>query len=485
MIGSSVVSDSFVGFRYSLVAKVISRQEVHRDNFIKTFTSLWRGSDEVSIKEIAFNRFWVRFVSDRDYQRVLDMEPWTFRRSLILLATVSEKDCIYTVPLTHGTFWVQIHGVPGFCMTVAVATTIATMIGEVIWVDNRDGQDCVGRFIRVRVRFDVSLPLMRRSPVTFPEVGEKFVEFRYEYLPEYCFACGCLGHATQECVKKHEASRGKLNPKELSHFTYAFEGLEGVVNLRGKPIGASARRLSLQMHGSSHTGEKNIGDGSGGKSWRNSDEATDTDSSLYKQRHRREVPPSSPGLANMARGRTADVSTHSGTVSMDDGVASLSLAKEVIQAVTPTPLPVMENGISDTNKEIVVEEGSQEDMATVLLDPVRRVQLPVASDGEETIAFIAQNSDPFNFMPIIERTAGKVKGRGRGRSRRVGVVSASPSAQGVSVSSIKRKRPTDHHDIGDCEQAQSVVPGKRRLCVNDPTEQAKEASLEGPPRSQC
>ncbi|PQQ10054.1 hypothetical protein Pyn_06432 [Prunus yedoensis var. nudiflora] len=130
----------------------------------------------------------------------------------------------------------------------------------------------------------------------------------------------------------------------------------------------------------------------------------------------------------MAGGRTANVSTHSSTVSMVDGVASLSLAKEVIQAVTPTPPPAMENGISDTNKEVVVEEVSQEDTATVLLDPGRRVQLPAASSGEETIAFIAQNCDPFNFMPIIERTAGKVKGRGRGRPRRVGVVSASPSA---------------------------------------------------------
>ncbi|KAL6270948.1 hypothetical protein ACE6H2_027859 [Prunus campanulata] len=357
-------------------------------------------------------------------------------------------------------------------MTVAVATTIASMVGEVLWVDNRDGQDCVGRFIRVWVRFDVRLPLMRRSPVTFPEVGEKFVEFRYEYLPEYCFACSCLGHATQECVKKHEASRGKLNPKELSQFTSAFEGLEGVVNLRGKPIGASARRLSLQLHGLSHTSEKNIGDGSGGMSWRKSDEATDTASSPYKQRQRREVLPSSTGLATMVGCRTADVSTHSGTVSMDDGAASRSLAKEVIQAVTPTPPPAMENGINDTNKEVDVEEGTQEDMVTVLLDPGRRVQLPAASSREETIAFIAQNSEPFNFMPIIERTAGKVKGRGRGRPRRVGVVSASPSAQGVSVSSIKRKRPTAHHDIGDCEHARSVVPGKRRLCDNEPTEQA-------------
>ncbi|PQQ04632.1 hypothetical protein Pyn_04121 [Prunus yedoensis var. nudiflora] len=166
----------------------------------------------------------------------------------------------------------------------------------------------------------------------------------------------------------------------------------------------------------------------------------------------------------MAGGRMADVSTHSGTVSIDDGATSRTLAKEVIQAVTPTPPPAMENGISDTNKEMVVEEGSQEDMATVLLDPVRRVQSPAASDGEETIAFIARNSDPFNFMPIIERTAGKVKGRGQGRPRRVGVVSASPSAQGVSVSSVKRKRPTDHHDIGDCEQARSVVPETSTVC---------------------
>ncbi|PQQ11174.1 uncharacterized protein Pyn_38806 [Prunus yedoensis var. nudiflora] len=180
--------------------------------------------------------------------------------------------------------------------------------------------------------------------------------------------------------------------------------------------------------------------------------------------------------------RMADVSTHSGTVSMDDGAASRSLAKEVIQAVTPTPPPAMENGINDTNKEVAIEEGTQEDMVTVLLDPGRRVQLPAASSGVEKIAFIAQNSDPFNFMPIIERTAGKVKGRGRGRPRWVGVVSASPSAQGVSMSSIKRKRSTAHHDIGDCEQARSVVPGKRRLCDNEPTEQAKEASLEGPPR---
>ncbi|PQP94677.1 hypothetical protein Pyn_03850 [Prunus yedoensis var. nudiflora] len=99
--------------------------------------------------------------------------------------------------------------------------------------------------------------------------------------------------------------------------------------------------------------------------------------------------------------------------------------------------------------------------ATGLLDPGRRVQLLAASSGEGTIASTAQNDDPFNFMPIIERTAGKVKGCGRGRPRWVGTESASPSVQGISGSSFKRKRLATHHDLGACEQGQPVVSGKR------------------------
>lgn len=77
------------------------------------------------------------------------------------------------------------------------------MLGDVIRVDNRDGSDCEGHFILIHVQFDVTLPLIRQAPVTFPEVGEKMVEFRYEYLPNYCFACGRLGHSTQVCLKKY------------------------------------------------------------------------------------------------------------------------------------------------------------------------------------------------------------------------------------------------------------------------------------------
>lgn len=481
VIGRSAVSDSFVGFPYSLVAKVFSQQEVHRDNFLKTFTSLWKGSDEVSIKEIASNRFWVRFVCDRDRQRVLDMEPWSFRRSMVLLATVSEEDCIHTMQLTHCNFWIQINGVPGFCMTVLVANAIGSTVGEVLWVDNRDGQDCVDRFIRVRVRIDVRLPLMRRTPVSFPKVGEKIVEFRYEYLPEYCFACGCLGHPTQECVKKHEALRGKLTSTELLRFTNAFEGLEGVVNLRGKPIGSSVRRLFSQQQGLSHTRKMNDGEASGGQSWRgsrhDSEEATDTASSPLKHRPRREVLSSSPRLDTRVGCCPLDEAGVGGTAQAVAGVAGV---EEVTPVVTGTP-PVSELGLGGPST--VVPTGN---MSRPQPKQTRIVPAAAGPSGEDKNAILADTGDPFNFMPLIEQSAGKVKGRGRGRGRPRRVVDpAGPGLQAATVPSLKRKCLAAHLDMGISEPGGLDAPGKRRLCVNVSTEQAEGTSLEGSPRSQC
>ncbi|ONI20625.1 hypothetical protein PRUPE_2G026100 [Prunus persica] len=112
-------------------------------------------------------------------------------------------------------------------MTIAVGATL----GKVLWVDNRDGDDCVGRFICIRVHFDVDLPSIRQTPVTFLEIGERLIEFKYEYLSEYCFACGRLGHSTQVCVKAHEEVHGRFTVPSLNQFTTAFMGLEADTNL--------------------------------------------------------------------------------------------------------------------------------------------------------------------------------------------------------------------------------------------------------------
>ncbi|KAL6269536.1 hypothetical protein ACE6H2_026447 [Prunus campanulata] len=78
--------DLWKGSQFTLVARVLTTQVVHRKGFIGVFSRLWRGMNKVSIKEIGDRRFLVRFSSKQDKLRVLDMEPWTYRESLVVLA---------------------------------------------------------------------------------------------------------------------------------------------------------------------------------------------------------------------------------------------------------------------------------------------------------------------------------------------------------------------------------------------------------------
>lgn len=91
-------------------------------------------------------------------------------------------------------------------MIVVVAKVVGAILGEVLWVDNRDGADCVGRFICIHVRFDVTQPLICRTPITFPEVDKRMVDVKNEYLLEYYFVSGKIGHPSQVCIDKYELS---------------------------------------------------------------------------------------------------------------------------------------------------------------------------------------------------------------------------------------------------------------------------------------
>lgn len=88
--------------------------------------------------------------------------------------------------------------------------------------DNRDGTNCVSCFIRIRGRFDVTMPLIHWTPITFLEVGEKLVEFKYDYLPECCFAYGRIGHPSHVCIKKYETTHGAISPHKVLVILYAL-----------------------------------------------------------------------------------------------------------------------------------------------------------------------------------------------------------------------------------------------------------------------
>ncbi|KAB2622222.1 hypothetical protein D8674_024404 [Pyrus ussuriensis x Pyrus communis] len=142
---------ALLGFHHNVVAEVLSTKAVNENGFIDQFTSLWRGKDEV-----------------------------------------------------------QLHNVPPLNMMEAIASAIGGLIGTVIKVDKDDGRDYSGRFLRVKISFDVQEPLMWGANLEFPDDGEIWIDFCYEGLPNYCLIYGKMGHVTRWCKEETLGERASV-----------------------------------------------------------------------------------------------------------------------------------------------------------------------------------------------------------------------------------------------------------------------------------
>ncbi|TXG48219.1 hypothetical protein EZV62_027513 [Acer yangbiense] len=107
--------------------------------------------------------------------------------------------------------WIQIHDVPIIGMNRRSAKWMAKQIGRVIEIQT-ESKDCWGKFMKVKVQIDITKPLKRwlRLKLDKSEVIV-MVSLKYERLPEFCYFCGRIGHASKECSDeeaKLEAMKG-------------------------------------------------------------------------------------------------------------------------------------------------------------------------------------------------------------------------------------------------------------------------------------
>ncbi|CAB4262706.1 unnamed protein product [Prunus armeniaca] len=151
-----------------------------------------------------------------------DMEPWTFRDSLVVLVDARAGLDTREVEFHHSTYWIQLHGILPFNMTTMVAQKIGSLVGKVLEVDQADGVECMGRFLQ------------------------------YEFLPEYCFVCGHLGHPSRIYIEKLEADQDLTESKvEVLH---NFSGLEAVEDLSGWRLRFGERNVSQGNNSTSSGG---------------------------------------------------------------------------------------------------------------------------------------------------------------------------------------------------------------------------------------
>lgn len=182
-----------------LIGKVLSGKKVNREAFKGLIEQIWNPYGNVEVELVGENIFMFYFINQEDRNKVWNRGPWHFGNNLIVLEKPVGSGNIKQLEFNKADLWVQIHDIPIMCMNRRTARWLAEQLGEVVEIP-ADSRECWGKFMRVKVRIDISKALKRWLKLRLGRSEEvTMVNLKYERLPEFCFACGKIGHSIKEC----------------------------------------------------------------------------------------------------------------------------------------------------------------------------------------------------------------------------------------------------------------------------------------------
>lgn len=149
---------------------------------------------------------------------------------------------------------------------------IGDLVGEVLEVDADDRESVIGQFLRVKVKLDIWKPLMRGVTLDMGIDGKeemKWCPLVYEYLPDFCYTCGLIGHTDWSCDVQLEKGVTQQYNKTLR---FIPEKKRGSDESWGKALDSrphlSWRSSKGRGAGGSNSGGSGGYRGSGSSNWR-------------------------------------------------------------------------------------------------------------------------------------------------------------------------------------------------------------------------
>jgi hypothetical protein len=77
-------------------------------------------------------------------------------------------------------------------------------VGLFLDVDVEENGTAVGRYLRIKVRIDIRVPVMRGVTIESKEEEDQnwWCPLEYEFLPEFYHCCGIIGHTDKSCARQ-------------------------------------------------------------------------------------------------------------------------------------------------------------------------------------------------------------------------------------------------------------------------------------------
>ena len=217
--------------------KIMTHRSISLDTLRKNLRMLWKTN------ELEAELFLVEFGDVKDKKKVLDMSPWSFEKQLVIIQEFEGEFTPKEMELKWSPFWIQIFNLPLMSWTKETGWVIGSSLGNVMEVDVLDSGVHWGKCLRVWVRIDATKKLIRGKRITIEGSESRWVQFKYERLPNFCYRYGLLNHALKDCP----ASSGNGRTVE--------EGLQYGAWLRGDPYGRSQKE-SVKYRGNENQGSR-------------------------------------------------------------------------------------------------------------------------------------------------------------------------------------------------------------------------------------
>jgi hypothetical protein len=193
-------------------------------------------------------------------RKAVEDGPWMFNDELLVMEEFDENKSVEEYNFESIPIWVRIFNLPLGRMNRDTGEAMGDVIGKFIEVEVGDDGMAFGQYLRVKVRMMIDKPLMRGMIIQVGENGrEKWCRFEYEYLPDFCFTCGILGHTAKGCsiqLKKGEVQqygnwlkcvpRGKAirSGNRLSKGSNRYNDPRNFSNFGSKGSGSGSESLS-------------------------------------------------------------------------------------------------------------------------------------------------------------------------------------------------------------------------------------------------
>nr|XP_040258726.1 uncharacterized protein LOC109764082 [Aegilops tauschii subsp. strangulata] len=267
------------------VGKVMSEKLAHPDAICLSLGRVWCPIKGISCKEIGVNQFLITFLQESGKRKALEDGPWMFDKDLVVVENYvpsrRPEDYLFdNIPI-----WVRVYNLPLGMMNAESAEDIGNIVGEFVEAGTGADGSAIGRFLCVKIRMQIDKPLMRGF--TLDDGGEKedaqrrgkatmmseeeeddgsWCRFEYEYLPDFCYTCGVIGHGEKDCTVKLLKGKKAQFGRWLRADMMQRRGLVDEKAWRNSGRSGSGSR----NYGYSRSGGR-AGSGSDSLSWRKSD----------------------------------------------------------------------------------------------------------------------------------------------------------------------------------------------------------------------